>query len=264
MVPKFEFVPIVPESPSGSGADVAGLVLEGISTKADSPDTDRGRLYGRIVDDGEAGYFVQLFADFERSAAAIVEGRIAKNLVPGVVVLAPHQAGDRPLAGRLRLVEVRALPASFVAVVSFAIDPDVVANATEIERFPGYDDAFGLAYFHAAAMKQILGSELVAAAPHLYAGKVVSAFLAPTNNSLPDVSKVVNPEALRQAQADLVRFLSAKQKNYLEEWQEIAAAASEDFQRDMATIAGANKPADDDVAETSPGGGISFGSFTRG
>jgi hypothetical protein len=258
--PIFSFIPIVIEN--RDAVDRVTLTLRGVSTRHESRNTDQGRLYGTISADGP-DFKVELFNDADKPAESLVASGTALA-AGGVFALAEANGSRVHGTGKLGSVTASALPASIVAIVSFAVDADVISSGDECENFPGYDSEFGFAFFHAQAMKTILASDLPAVAPQLYKAAPISTFVPISAGNLPDVTAIANPDALRVAQGDLVRWLSTKQKAYLEEWKDIAAQAASDYELAMVKIKDVNAPAESDAASETPAGGVTFGDFTRG
>ena len=255
-IPVFDVVPIIQNR---GGIRIGIVTVAGVSTKHDSGDTDNGRLYADTVNAGGGAWRVDLFSDYLRSPGSLVARGTAAAI--GQYFALAEQNGSG-VTGRMRLDGTGNATFPAIIIVSFAVDADVYKSAGDAAAMPGYDEDYGLASFHAAAMRQILTSDLPSVAPDLFRGSTLSAFVPlDTAAELPDLQKVQSPESLRNAQADLVKALSTQESEHLDEWADVAAAARERYALALRTFGAANAPkaADTKAAAT----GIRFGSFTR-
>ncbi|HLL88758.1 MAG TPA: hypothetical protein VK324_05605 [Tepidisphaeraceae bacterium] len=259
-VPQFNYVPVLADSEK---VRLSVVTLAGVSTKHGSTDTDRGRLYGTAAAQPGGAVRLSLFAKVSKPADALVlkgEGAVGEyfDLV--------EQNGSG-MEGQARIDAHAADDAGIVVVVTFASDRDVVLAAAEAAAMPGFDDAYGLAELHATAVQTIMTEALPAAVPHLFGGRGMSAFVPhAADAAFPDLRKLANADQLRVAQGNLVKALSFEQREHLEEFAAIAAAARVRFDEAMGRLQAGNKPADDAAATQLPTAtaGVSFGSFTRG
>lgn len=254
-LPIFDIVPIIQ---SRDGIRIGIVTVAGVSTSHSSTNTDAGRLYFdivRIID----GYRLDLFSDYARSDGSLVVTGEVGDVGQFFALDAANGSG---VTGRARL-EGGGDPASGIAIVSFATDVDILKSQGDTARFPGYDPTYGLAAFHSAAMRQILTSDLPAALPQLYRNSNLSAFAPMAQGSeLPDLSRIQNAEALRAAQANLVKALSAQEAEHTQEFSDIAAAARARYVEALKTLTEANTAATEVATEVAAA--IQFGSFVRG
>lgn len=174
------------------------------------------------------------------------------------------EANDSGITGNI-IVRSLSGAADVVLIVSFATDEDVLSDRVALSAYPGFDDAFGLTAIHAQVMRELMTSTLPSILPNLFGGALINSFvpMALSDSTLPDLSTIVNPDALRQAQARLVEFHSAAQKKYVEEWAAIATAARDEYIRLVAMTADANAPKEA-VKETTESNNVAIGSFRRG
>jgi hypothetical protein len=253
-MPKFDVVPIIQDR---SGVFIGFATIAGLSTKHDSTDTDNGRIYFNVLQAG-GEYVVTLFND----PTYLVGSEIASGsgTIGNLFQLAEENASG--VTARIRLDGAGA-SANGIIIPTFALDVDVFKNQNDAAAMPGYDPDYGLAMFHAAAMRRIMTSDLPSALPDLYRNSGLSAFV-PLGSAvtLPDLSTIESPEALRDAQANLVKSLSAQESEHLEAFAEMADAARARFVTALAAFKAANAPKAEEKAATA--NTISMGYFIRG
>jgi hypothetical protein len=257
MSPIFDTIPIIQNR---SGIRLAFLTIAGVSTKHASTDTDNGKLYSTIVDNGGGGYTVSLYSDF-----ALLGGSLKMQGGPAslgqLIDLLPQNASG--MTGRARLDGNGTISNPQIAIVSMATDADVFRNARRAEAMPGFDATYGLASFHAAAMRQILTSDLPSVMPQAYRNQRLAAFVPLSPGAeLPDLTVIESVESLRDAQAMLVKAMSAREADHLEEFADMADRAMRDLRQALADIKDANAP--EEIEQDQQTGGITIGSFTRG
>lgn len=255
-IPVFDVVPIIQRR---DGIRIGIVTVAGVSTKHDSADTDNGRIYADTVNAGGGSWRLDLYSDFARSPGSL----IARGTAPAVgqyFALAEQNASG--VTGRARLEGSGTATYPAILLPTFAVDADVYRSPADAAAMPGYDPDYGLASFHAAAMRQILTSDLPSVAPDLYRGSTLSAFVPlDVAAELPDLQKVQSSESLRNAQADLVKALSTQESEHLDEWADVAAAARERYALALRTFGAANAPKAQDTKAAATG--IRFGYFTR-
>jgi hypothetical protein len=253
---EFTAIPIIQDR---AGVRLSYATVAGVSTKHGANSTDSGKLYGTIVDDGAGAYHLDLFADFAKSAPS-------KRLTSAPAALGTYfdltEVNASGMTGRARIDGAGAL-ASPLLILSFATDLDVFKDQARAATMPSYDPTYGLAAFHADAMRRILLNDLPAAIPELFRTLKISAFVpASAGAELPDLTKLESAESLRSAQGDLVRALAAAEANYVEEFAEIERMARAAYAEDMRSIAAANAPESEDVA-TQVNSGFGISEFVR-
>lgn len=252
--PIFDFVPIIQDT---GAVHFRVIVIAGLSTKHGATSSAMGQLFGRMFPDiPVAGQVtVEVFNDMGRAAPARVLYGVSVAFGEYFDLIGDNQSG---ITARAIVDNGNHVVSDSILIPTFATDVDVLKDANAAARFPGYDPVYGLAEFHATAMRVLLASHLPQAVPHLYAGRNVSAFVPlRTARELPDIRDIRNPGALRQAQADLVKALSAQEREHLEEWRDIANLARQRFQGDLVSIREANPaPEIPDVTTESPGVGV--------
>jgi hypothetical protein len=255
--PIFDVVPIIQ---SRDGIRIGVVTVAGVSTAHNSSHTDNGKMYADIVAVGGGSYRLDLWSDYARGGGSLV----ARGTAPAVgqyFAIAEQNASG--ITGRARLDGEGAPVASPIVVVSFAVDADLFKEQNDAASLPGYDTTFGLAAFHAAAMRRLLTSDLPSAVPELFRGKKLAAFTPlALGTEFPDLSQIQNPESLRDAQANLVKSLSAQEAEHLEEFRELAELARERFAAAIGAFRSANAPAVEAVATAN--NAISFGTWRRG
>jgi hypothetical protein len=262
VTPVFDYIPVIGDR---NAAHLRVITVSGVSTKHDSTHTQAGRMFGRITPDfPEVGRFVlEVFNDFGRAALSrILYGEATEPGTPFSLI--PDNGSG--LTARAIIKDESRVVNDFVMVVSFATDSDVL-DAAAAARMPGFDPAYGLAVFHAQAMRTILASHLPEAVPHLYVGKNVSAFVPlQSADQLPDITTIRNADTLRTVQADMVKALSAQRAEHLEEFAEMAALARERVSSNLASIRNANPAPLPNPTTLPPGEGVmvQVGSFSRG
>jgi hypothetical protein len=252
--PVFSFIPII-----GDGRAALRMVsLRGVSTKHGSTDTDRGLMYATINKVG-ATHTLSLYSDAARTAK-VAEGT-TDNLEEFFDLAQQNASG---ISGQAIIKDYTA-PSKLVLVVSFAVDSDIQSNVDEMQNYPGYDpDEYGLAAIIADAMKSIMTSGLPAAAPKLYSGAPISPFMPASDAAeLPDLLKIANPEALRQATASLAKAMSWQQQEHQDEAKDLADRARARYDSIMALIRDANAPIEQETP-VQGSGSIEFGEFARG
>jgi hypothetical protein len=274
---EFEFVFAIGDK---KGADVR-LALSGLSTKHGTAQNDRGRLYLYLVaayDADSAAY--ALAADIYSEPTREIAGtRVAAARETGTVrgtgtrlALAP--TNDSGLSGWIEIeqfpgvadVDSTVAAGPIVLLPTFATDEDVMGSADAAAGLPGFDPTRGLALFHAKAMRQMLTTDLPSKMPHLFGGRGLAAFLPVSQMApLPELAKVANADALREAQATLVKALAAEDMEHVEEFRAMGAAARERYEALITDLGAANQPAEDKAEAENPSMvDIQFGSFTRG
>lgn len=256
-IPVFDVVPIIQNR---NGIRIGIVTVAGVSTKHDSAHTDNGRMYADTVNAGGGAWRLDLFSDFARSPGSL----IARGTAPAVgQYFALDEQNGSGVTGRARLDGSGNATYPAVVIPTFAVDADVYKNPDHAAAMPGYDETYGLALFHAAAMRQILTSDLPSVSPDLYRGSTISAFVPmDVAAELPDLQRVQSSESLRAAQADLVKALSTQESEHLQEWEDVAALARERYAAALRTFAAANAPKAAEVKAAATG--ISFGTFIRG
>jgi hypothetical protein len=253
-MPKFDVVPIIQDR---SGVYIGFATVTGVSTKHDSADTDNGRIYFNVLQAG-AEYIVTLFSDPTYAAGSEIAS--GSGAIGELFSLAEENASG--VTGRVRLDGVGST-ANGIILPTFALDVDVFKSQGDAAAMPGYDPDYGLAIFHAAAMRRLLTSDLPSALPDLYRNSGLSAFVPlGAGAQLPDLSAIESPEAIRDAQANLVKSLSAQESEHLEEFADIADAARARFVTALAAFKAANAPKAEEKAATA--NTISMSYFIRG
>jgi hypothetical protein len=252
--PTFEYIPCVID---GAGV-VSVTMIEGLSTKHADTKTDRGRLYGTVGED----LSVKLYSRVTKSPETLVMTGTASGAGSYVEMAAANTSG---LTGRAFLKTAGV--ATFVAFPTFAVDIDVFIMQEPCSKMPGYDGTYGLGYFHAAAMRQIIADALPAALPNLFGGdgvaEVVPNAAAPAQ--LPDMRLIANVDALRVAQASLTKALSSQQAEHTEGFAELSKLAMARFYRYIKRVRCTNVAEKELAAEEALDiSGVSMGWFTRG
>jgi hypothetical protein len=117
-------------------------------------------------------YVVTLFND----PTYLVGSEIASGsgTIGNLFQLAEENASG--VTARIRLDGAGA-SANGIIIPTFALDVDVFKNQNDAAAMPGYDPDYGLAMFHAAAMRRIMTSDLPSALPDLYRNSGLSAFV---------------------------------------------------------------------------------------
>lgn len=252
----FEYISIIGD-PAKAVLKVA--YIDGISTKHDSDDTDRGRLYASLVKTGDT-YTLDIFSNVAKDAGSRVLTGQTNSLQAYFELTEVDSSG---MSGRAWIDSFESADANIILLPTFAVDRDVVVSAGECERYPGYDDEEGFAEFHAQAVQEIMTSGLPMAVPSLFGGAGLAAFVPQGQNSkLPDLTKIANPDQLRVAQKHLVKALSAEQAEHLEEWALVAKAARERYDEAMQSLALGNTVDEETAVSESP---VTYevGSFRR-
>jgi hypothetical protein len=258
--PVFDYIPIIQDT---GKVFLRAIVVTGYSTKVGDESSLDGRLYCRITP-GIGIYTVEVFEDSSFDVDGLLMSGEIESTGSWFNLDEQNTSG---LTGRAILGEGSNEVSESVAIVTFATDSDIMSKAGEISAFPGYDSEYGLAYFHAQAMRILLTSFLPQAIPHLFIGKNLSAFLPLTSVlSLPDITKIRNPAALERVQADLVKELSATQREYLDEWAAMATGARGRIKEYLASIKEENPAPPIDPTTLPPNAGVltNFSSFSRG
>lgn len=257
MIPAFDTIPIIQNR---TGIRLGFIVVSGVSTQHSSTHTDNGVLYAAITHNVNGSYTLRLYSDFAQSpeSEVLASGEISLGAIFDLA-----SVNDSDLTGRARLDGNGTIVNPAIVIVTFATDVDVFRDASRAAAMPGYDVEYGLASFHAAAMRQILTSDLPAALPGIYRSRKISSFVPlSVGAELPDLTEIETPEALRDAQAMLVKAKSATEADHTEEFAEMARLAMENYRQEMADVKDANAPAE--VEQQEQTGGIQFGVFTRG
>lgn len=251
--PVFEYVPVFGDA---GKATVRVASITGLSTKHGTKTNDRGRLYGKATKVA-ADHVLALYSDFARTAK-VAEGTVATtgtwfNLV------AANASG---ITGRAIFDSYGSDDDSVLVVATFATDRDVLIDQISCANMPGYDGIWALSDLHAQAMRELLTSAIPAKLPHLSGGKGLASFVPLAGSTLPDLKQLANIDHLRLAQAALVKALSAEQREHLEEFAAIAAAARARYEDLMDQLAEANQAEVEKAGEED--GGMSTATWTRG
>lgn len=247
--PTLDIVPVITDR---NGSHVAAVVIYGLSTKGDSK-SESGKLFVDMISGG--GYTVEVFADYARTI------KIMTGNTMNLDVYFPLTAfGGSGVTGKMML-SGSGEPKSAILIPTFNLDADVFHNVNYAPKFPGYDAMYGLAHYHAAAMRRMMISDLPASLPNLYRGKKISAFVPLSGGELPDLSDIAAPDSLRDAHALLVKHLAAREASHVEEFREIATDALDEYTMALKQFSAANAPAETEAKETAST--ISFGYFTR-
>lgn len=254
--PSFRFIPIFGDS---SKATLRLVRVDGLSTIGGDAYSDSGVLYVSIV-----GAVVTAYADMYRTVP-VLQGTSAALGTP----FALSAVGGSGLSGQAIMEAYTTDDADVVALVSLAIDPDVQLSPAIAATMPGYDPAYGLAFLHAIAQRDILCTHLPARVPHLYPTKVGINQFTPGQRSsidIPDLRKISGAGQLREAQAAMVKARSYQQNEHLEEAAAVASAASQRFMDIMKAIAEANVLEFEAkiTEEADWSGSVSFTQMTRG
>lgn len=255
--PSYEYVPIL----GATGATLRVVSIDGISTKHGDTKTDRGRLYAKVTKPGS--YQLDVYSRFTRQAGELVMTGTVATLATYFDLAAANTSG---MTGQAIVDSYSADDSGIVLLPTFAVDHDVLIGTTDIAAMPGYDATYGLGYFHAQAMRQILAADLPRATPHLFGGVGLAAFV-PTAvaASMPLLSTIANADQLRVAQASLVKALSAEQAEHLVEWRDIAAAARSRYEGAINNLAEANLKDEDEGDETDANvSSLSKSTYVRG
>lgn len=238
--PVFEYVLILGGDRAKAHLKVA--FLAGISTAHDSADTDNGRLYASVTRPGGV-YTLDVYSSRTRSGPS----RVLTGTAPALrEYFDLEAANDSGMSGRAWLEDYAADDNGVILVPTFATDRDVYAGAEAAAAMPGYDDGYGLAYFHAMAVRDILTSELPRQVPNLFGGDGLAEFVpqGPEGPELPDLRDLgANVDQLRVAQATLVKALSAEQAEHVEQFAAMAKAARGRFDAAMKQLGEANTKA---------------------
>lgn len=256
----FEYVAVLGDN---AKAHVRVVSLDGISTKHGNAKTDRGRLYGRVTFAGLV-YTLQLYSDVGRGADKLVAQGTTSEL-GAYFDLAQQLASG--ITGRAVLASYAQDYAGLVLVPTFAVDRDVAVDQPSAKALggPGYDDAaYGLAEYHAAAMRTLVCSDLPAQVPHLF-GKIGTAAFVPTMDGveLPDLRTIAGVDHLRQAQGELVKAMAAEAQEHLEEFAAIGVAARGRYQRHLDNLKAANV-VEAEAVDVADSAGVSTSTFTIG
>lgn len=252
--PVFEYVPVFGDPNKGT---VRVASLAGVSTKHGAKHNDRGRLYGTLTKPA-ADYTLSLYSDLARTQK-VAEGTVAA-LGTWFDLAAQNASG---ISGRAVVDAYGADDTTILVLPTFATDRDVLIDAASCSKMPGWEGAWGLSDLHAQAVREILTSAIPAKLPHLCGGSGLASFVPHlAGSTLPDLTKLANVDHLRLAQAALVKALSAEQREHLEEFAAIAAAARQRYEDLMDGLAAANKPEEDEAAGEESGG-LGVGTWTR-
>jgi hypothetical protein len=259
MVPVFDFIPILQDT---GLAHIRVIVITGFSTRIGAESSPTGKLYGKITPFG-GEFLLEVFTDHTFASDSLVMSGTAEATDEYFSLGEQNNSG---LTGRA-VIGAGALNVSqSVIIVTFAVDSSVNSDPTSISRFPGYDSEYGLATFHARAMRTILADYLPQAIPHLFVGKQISAF-APLQSALalPSIDLIRNPNVLERLQADEVKDLSASEREYLEEWGDLATAARARESAAIKAIIDSNPAPTIDTTTIPLNNGVlvDFSSFTR-
>jgi hypothetical protein len=254
--PVFEYVPTLCDA---AKATVRVLSIVGLSTKHDAVTSDRGRLYGAI----SGGNTLNLYADALQGGSSLVLTGVAAAIGSIFPLTAANGSG---MSGRAIIDAYSGDDASIVVLPTFATDPDVRREVHTAQQLPAYHAAWGLAYFHADAMRTILTSALPAELPHLYGKTGLSAFVPQASAAtLPDLRLLANADQLRLAQANLTEALSCKQSIHIPSFRDMYNEAMARFDAGMAALKAAN--VQEQVAAVAEQAedlsGISVSSFSR-
>jgi hypothetical protein len=259
----FDVIPIIQD---GTGVRIAAVTLAGVSTAHDATDTDNGRMYGVITPE-EPGYRLDVYSSIDQTPGSMLASGAVDTVDKGFVL---QSAGESGVTGRARLTGSGAQIAPAILLVSFALDVDVMKSAEQLATMPGYDPVYGLAAFHASAMRQMMLSDLPSAVPGLFAGLKQSPFVPLRGTEYPDLTKLESPDALREAQAALVKAMSAEELEHTAEFADMASAARERYTSLIATIRESNQPPQAAASAATPpptataGSLIVFGEMARG
>jgi hypothetical protein len=259
---EFVYVPVFADA----GLDIRFAFVKGLSTRREDGHTDRGRMYGLITPSG-ADAVVTLHSAYDRAADSLqAQGTItAADVAAGNWVdLVDLSQGARV---KLAAMPTTAAARKFLIVPTFATDLDVDPDPDVCAAFPGYGGVWGLAMWHAAAMREIMTVGLPSRIPHLF-GELGMAAMVPMEEAeirIPDLRKLASVDSLRIAQANLVKALSAESLYHQDEWRQIADAARARYEKIMDDLGLANAPREETAAEAAPdNSGIGFGTWNRG
>jgi len=263
-IPVFDFIPIIQES---GKVRLRVVVLSGVSTRHESPSTRDGKIFARITPNWpvQDQFTFEGFTDPARLPADRVLYGVALNAGEQFELVEDNSSG---MSGKAIIDDGTREVVNPILIVSFATDEDVFGSYRFAQGMPGYDSSYGLAAYHARAMRQILTSILPEAVPQFYAGKTLSAFepLA-SADELPELGLIRNPAALEKLQADLVKQLSAEEAENTEEFADMADKARQRVAAGLKSIALANPLPEDLPPENQPPGAgvvVQFGSWKRG
>lgn len=257
MVPVFEYIPIFGDT---SKAELAVVSISGISTKHDDTHTDRGRLYGSIT--GGGSYTLNIYSSVTRDSGSLVLSGTVGAVGQYFNLTAQNTSG---MTARALIKSYTADDAGLIFIPTFAVDIDVMISASACATMPGYDATYGLAYFHAMAMREILTTSLPGVLPNLFGGKGLASFV-PTSSGieLPDLTRLANIDQLRVAQSDLVKGLSARDQEHTAEFAAMMKAAFARFDATMKNIGMINKAEDiAEKGEEAEASGVSVAPWSR-
>jgi hypothetical protein len=125
---------------------LSNLYLDGISTLADAPNTDGGKLYGSFTKSG-ATYTVNLYSDIAQTAL------VASGTATSFGKMTLNQANDSGISGSINLVTYTANDTLLQAVCILA--DDSALPQTHLETLSDYDASVGFAAFHVQAFAKI-------------------------------------------------------------------------------------------------------------
>lgn len=262
MAPSFRYIPVLGNA---ANADMRVTRLDGLSTRHGDPDSDRGTLYGSITGAAAGPWTVSLFADIDR-AITVLTGSVA-TLGTRFNLARPGGKTTGPTLAVVTLKSYSAADTDIVVLPTFAVDEDVLLHCDAAAKLGGWDRAYGLAFLHVQAMREVLGSILPATVPHLYHGRVGLSNFVPSQSGpdLPDLRKLANAGQLREICACLVKAKGSEQFEHLEEYAAVAKAARERLSVLVEEVLAANvKEAEAKEEEQSDVGSFEFGTMTRG
>jgi hypothetical protein len=247
--PTFDYVPIF----GGATAKLGSLIVQGVSTKHGDTKTDRGRLYVKLVK-VDPTYTLTLHSAASRSDGSKVASGTVAALSTFFDLAVQNSSG---ISGQASIASYESDDSTMVAVPTFAMDPDVFVQAAYVANMPGYDTTYGLGYFHARAMRQLLTTDLPRAVKFLYPGGVGLAAFVPTDPA------VTLPDLTQLAQAQLAKAMSAEESGHMEEWATMATAARERFDEIMAALADANTKDEEAGDQDATNQSVSVGTWER-
>lgn len=257
MTPTFEYVSVFSNASAGA---LSVTAVSGLSTRHDATTSDRGRLYG-VMNLSAGVYGLTLYSDRVRTAAVLAG--TTSGLGTEFALAGANGSG---LSGYARIDSYVADDNTVVAIPTFAVDADVLVNSSACARLPGFDPRFGMAYFHAQAVRQMLSADLPAYLPNLYASKSGISGYVPGFGvvPMPDLTGLANVDHLRMAQSALVKYRSAVEAEHTAEYADMAKLEMERYIKlleAMRTLSILETEAADEEAATES---VSFGMFRAG